>query len=144
MGNQVRFLWTRVIVAIFGAELLPVLLLIGVVVVFASMIDQTQPGTMRPEEFAPLAGNWVGPIGGFVATFLMSYWTARAMPERAMRHGLAVGAGTAMLDLGLGVAMGGDALPLLFLLSNCGRVLAGALGGAVASRGPSTSNTDGR
>jgi hypothetical protein len=119
--------------AIVVAELLPILLLVAVVTVYASLSDQAQPDSMKPEEFAPLAGNWVGPIGGFVATMCLSWWAAKGAPERFMSHGLAVGMGTAMLDFGLAVLIGGAVTPLL-VFSNCGRILSGFLGGLVASR----------
>lgn len=69
-----------------------------------------------------------------MATLLLSFWAARVVPDQAMVHGVAIGTGTAVLDLGLGVLIGGGVLSLLFVLSNCGRIVAGALGGVLASR----------
>jgi len=134
MANIQKFRWIRVLVAIVIAELLPILLLLAIVVVYAFVSDQTQPDSMTPDEFAPIAGNWVGPIGGFLATMFLSWWTARVITERALTHGIAVGTGTALLDLSLGLSMGGGAMAPLLILSNCGRILAGVLGGFVASR----------
>lgn len=129
-----KFCLGRVVAAIFVAELLPILLLVAVVTVYALVADQSQPDSLEPEAFAPIAGNWVGPIGGFLATFLLSFWAARVVPDQAMVHGVAVGIGTAVLDLGLGVLIGGGVLSLLLVLSNCGRIVAGVLGGVLASR----------
>lgn len=58
--------WFRIIAAALAAEVLPILALVAVVCVYAMV---RKPGSMTPEEFAPAAGNWVGPIGGFIATF---------------------------------------------------------------------------
>lgn len=75
-----------------------------------------------PEEFAPLAGKWVGPIGGFLATLIMARWCARRTSDRRMVHGLAIGIGTALLDVVLGYSMGGSgAIEPIFVVSNVGR-----------------------
>jgi hypothetical protein len=134
MAEIHKFRWRRVLVAIFFAELLPILLLVAIVMVYAFVSDQTQSDSMNPEEFAPIAGNWVGPIGGFFATMCLSIWAAWVVPKRAFSYGLAVGAGTAMLDFSLAVLVGGLAISPLLVLSNCGRILAGFLGGLVVSR----------
>jgi hypothetical protein len=129
-----NFRLVRVLVAIVVAELLPILLLVAIVMVYAFASDQTRPDSMKPEEFAPIAGNWVGPIGGFIATMCLSLWAARVVPKRALYHGFAVGAGAAMLDFSIAVLIGGGEVSPLLVFSNCGRVLAGLLGGFVASR----------
>jgi hypothetical protein len=134
MTSLRNFRWLRVLAAIIVAELLPVLLLVAVVVVYGLVSDQTQPDSMTPDEFAPIAGNWVGPIGGFFATMFLSWWAARVITERKLSHGIAVGVGTAMLDLSLGLLMGGGEMLALLILSNCGRILAGFVGGVIASR----------
>jgi hypothetical protein len=122
---------TRILIAVVLAEQLPILLLVAIVFVYGAI---RRAESMSPEAFAPLAGNWVGPIGGFVATGLFAWWTARRAPARKIAHGTAVGVGTALLDLGLGFALtGGSMQPLLFI-SNGGRILAGLLGGWVATR----------
>ena len=54
--------------------------------------------------------------------------------NRAMSHAIAVGTGTATLDLSLGVSMSGGEMSSLLVASNCGRILAGVLGGVIASR----------
>ena len=104
MAGGARFNWIRVVVAVILAELLPLLLLVAIVSVY-SLIRQKE--SLSPEEFAPLAGNWVGPIGGFLATLLFAWWAARRALEQRFMHGTAVGVGTAVLDLGLGILLGG-------------------------------------
>jgi hypothetical protein len=118
--------------AIFAAEALPVLLLVIVVVLYGLVRQSNSP---TPEEFAPQAGNWVGPIGGFFATLFFSFWVARRASANRFAHGTAVGVGTALLDLALGFLLGGAAAAsLVFLISNAGRILAGILGGALGAR----------
>lgn len=133
MAEIRQFRLTRVLIAIVVAELLPILLLVAIVVVYAIVSDQSQPESMKPDKFAPIAGNWAGPIGGFIATMCLSWWAARVVPKRAMSHGFAVGAGAAILDLGIAILIGGVISPLL-VISNCGRIVAGVLGGIVASK----------
>jgi hypothetical protein len=132
MASGARFHWIRVVVAVILAEMLPILLLFAIVGVY----DVTRrPESLSPEEFAPRAGNWVGPIGGFLATLLFAWWAARRVPEQRFVHGTAVGLGTALVDLGLGILLvGGGAIQLLLFLSNGGRIVAGVLGGWLAGR----------
>src|SRR5688572_23103259 len=99
----VRFHWIRVGVAILAAEIVPILLLVLIVVIYGAI---RQPESPSPEEFAPLAGNWVGPLGGFAATLLFAWWAARRTTNQ-LAHGLAVGVGTAVLDFSLGMLMTG-------------------------------------
>jgi len=140
MSVFARIRWGRVAVAVIAAEALPILALVVVVFVYGFTDFSKQPDALTPEEFAPVAGTWVGPIGGFVATFLFGLWAARRAGERPIAHGTAVGVGTALLDFSLGMLLGGagDIHPV-FILSNGGRILAGVLGGWLASRRRSTS-----
>jgi fructose-specific phosphotransferase system IIC component len=124
---SIKLRWLRVAIAVFSAEALPVLALVGVVVVYGFMRKEN---SLTPEEFAPLAGNWVGPIGGFIATFSMAWWAARTAHGLQVKHGLAVGVGTALLDLSLALAMSdGATASILLAVSNTGRIIAGFLGG---------------
>ena len=132
MAGRSRLNWLRIVPAVIAAEALPILLLVLVVVVYGFV---RAAGSTSPEDFAPVAGNWVGPIGGFLATLLIAWWVARRASERQVAHGVAVGVGTALLDLGLGNLLGGgEAIEPLFYLSNGGRILAGVLGGWLAAR----------
>jgi hypothetical protein len=136
MSTGTRLSWGRIVLAVVAAEALPILALVAVVMVYGMARDVNSP---TPEEFAPIAGKWVGPIGGFLATLVLSRWGARRAASRPLAHGLAIGVGTALLDLVLGIALGGGAaIGPLFLVSNGGRVTAGLLGGwLVARRGNS-------
>jgi hypothetical protein len=132
MAGSAGFDRIRIVVAVILAELLPILALVAIVFVYGAV---RQPESLSPAEFAPRAGNWVGPIGGFLATLLFAWWAARRVQTQRLGHGIAVGVGTALLDLGLGLLLGGvGANPPLFFLSNGGRIVAGALGGWMATR----------
>jgi hypothetical protein len=134
MAGRAGFRWIRVVVAVILAETLPILLLVAIVSVYSVI---RQKDSLSPQEFAPRAGNWVGPIGGFLATLLLAWWAARRTPEQRVVHGTAVGVGTALLDFGLGILLsGGGAIQPLLFLSNGGRILAGVLGGWLASLRP--------
>jgi hypothetical protein len=130
MASSARFRWGRIVLAVIAAEVLPILLLVLVVVVYSAI---RPAGSRSPEAFAPQAGMWVGPIGGFLATLLFSWWAARRAQPRQLMHGTAVGLGTAVLDFSLGFLLGGGgAIEPVFFLSNAGRIIAGILGGWLA------------
>ncbi len=132
IAGGARFDRIRVVVAVILAEMLPISLLVAIVVVY-SFIRQKE--SLSPQDFAPLAGNWVGPIGGFLATLFFAWWAARRALEQRFLLGIAVGVATALLDLGLGLLLGGaEAIRPLFFVSNGGRILAGILGGWLATR----------
>ena len=130
-----KFKFLRVVLAVAAAEAIPVVLLIIVVVIYSALGFADQPNGLSPEEFAPVAGTWVGPIGGFVATLLCAMWAARGSHDQPILHGAAVGVGTAMLDLGIALLVSTDAgVPLILIVSNAGRIVAGSVGGYFASR----------
>ena len=132
MTNGARFGWGRVILGIIASEALPVLALVLVVGVYSAMRRADSP---TPEEFAPIAGEWVGPIGGFLATLFFSRWAASRATVRPIAHGAAVGLGTAILDVSIGIMLGGaGAILLVFVVSNVGRIVAGFLGGWLGAR----------
>ena len=79
MAAGAGFNWVRVQVAVILAELLPILLLVAIVAVYGVI---RKPDSLSPSEFAPLAGTWVGPIGGFLATLLFAWWAARRVRSR--------------------------------------------------------------
>jgi hypothetical protein len=126
------FKWIRVVVAVLLAESLPILLLVAIVFVYAAV---RKTGSPSPEEFAPRAGMWVGPLGGFLATCLFAWWASRRAASRRLAHGAAVGLATALLDFGLALLLSGaDAIQPILFFSNGGRILAGVLGGWLARR----------
>ncbi len=133
MADDSRVHWGRIVLAVIGAEALPVLVLV-LIVTFYGFTSQSD--SVPPEDFAPIAGRWVGPIAGFGAALLFAFWTARRASGRPIAHGIAVGAGAACLDVSIAALVAGAAAfePLL-LYSNVGRILAGLLGGWLAAHG---------
>ena len=82
--------WPRIVLGSLLAEFLPIVALVAVVVAFGP--HQTEGDRI----FAEQTGRWLGPIAGFVATLSIGYWVARGAPSRHLRHGLAVGVGSAV------------------------------------------------
>jgi hypothetical protein len=124
--------WLRIMLAAVVAEVVPILLLVLIVVVYGFVRQADSP---TPAEFAPRAGNWVGPIGGFLATLFAAWFVARRAAAQPITHGLAVGIGAAILDIILGILLsGGEAAYAVFFLSNVGRITAGLAGGFLAAR----------
>jgi hypothetical protein len=131
MANGKGLSWIRIVLAILAAEALPVLALVAVVFVYGCI---RKPDSLSPEKFAPIAGNWVGPIGGFLATAGYAYWAAKRAGRLPLMHGMAVGIGAALLDFGIAYAfVGKAAIAVLLIVSNGGRLIAGGLGGWLAT-----------
>ncbi|MBK8006480.1 MAG: hypothetical protein IPK12_22020 [Gemmatimonadetes bacterium] len=122
-----RLRWGRLLAGAVVAELVPLLLLVALVALFGPS-DEAQA-----QAYAARLGRWVGPIAGAVMCFVLVSWVARSDRPLALWYGVILGALTAAIDLGL-LAASGVAFEWLFAVSNAGRVLAGALGGAVVTR----------
>ncbi|CAN5153057.1 hypothetical protein BH10PLA2_BH10PLA2_40100 [soil metagenome] len=132
MAAQSRFNLVRVLVAILAANVLPILALVIVVLIYSFL---RSPDSATPEEFAPVAGNWVGPIGGFLMALVFARWVAKRASERPIAQGFAVGLGATLLDIAIGLALAGtDSLQPLCFISNAGRILAGILGGWLGAK----------
>jgi hypothetical protein len=118
--------WLLVLFGAIAAEVLAVLLLFIIVALLG-------PGEAAADlAFAERIGNWVGPIGGGLATLAIGWWVARRSASPLL-HGSLVGILVAAIDVALLVA-GGAGFRLLFLASAVGRIVAGALGGLLAQR----------
>lgn len=116
----------RIIVTAIAIEVLSIVSLVAVVAL-------TGPGErIAAEAYAQKLGLWLGPLAGFVFCFFGGYWVAKRARYRPVAHGLAVGLATAIIDVVLLVASA-PAFSPVFLLSNVGRVVAGALGGWVGT-----------
>lgn len=118
----------RIIVTAIAIEVLSIVSLVAVVAL-------TGPGErIAAQAYAQELGWWLGPLTGFVFCFLGGSWVAKHARNRPVAHGCAVGLVTAAMDVIL-LAASDPSFSPVFLLSNVGRVVAGALGGWVASRG---------
>jgi len=120
------------LLAVLAAEILPIVVLVLVVVIYSFVRSADSP---TPEEFAPRAGNWVGPFVGALSVLVFSFLVAKSVSNRPFVHGLCVGLGTAALDFCLGMSMGGGDGSVLAILtaSNCGRIIAGVCGGWIGA-----------
>jgi hypothetical protein len=126
-GRHLR--WVRIVVAAVGAVVAPILALIALLVVYGITRRSDSP---TPEAFAPMAGEWVGPIGGFLATIALSYWAARRPGDRPIAHGFVVGVLSAVLDYVVGALILRAPFQAVYLLYYAGRVIAGLVGGWAA------------
>jgi hypothetical protein len=122
-----RIRWRRIIAAAVVAEVATIAILVLLVAVFGPS------DAVAAEGYAVQLGQWVGPIGGATLCLLGGFWAARSSSTRRPLHGLLVGVAAAGIDVALLLASGAS-FQLLFVASNVGRVLAGALGGWAATR----------
>ena len=109
------------------AEVLAVLTLVLIVALF---------GPSDPAEaqaYAERIGLWVGPIAGFLFTLAGGWWIARSLVNSQVLNGLVLGVVVAIIDISILLLSGAEFLPI-FAISNIGRVIAGSLGGLLASR----------
>ena len=127
--------WLRLIPAAIVAELVPIVGLIAIVALFGP----SDPA--EAEAFATRLGPWVGPLGGALATFLLAIWVVRPLDAGHVLHGALLGLLVALLDAGLLIA-GSTEFQWLFVVSGLGRIVAGSLGGYLASRRPSPSSSN--
>lgn len=129
-----RLRWHRIVPAAVGAEVVPIVLLVALVAALG-------PGErVADQQYAEQLGRWVGPVGGALAVLLLSTWVSRDLPRDRVAHGVAVGGMTAIIDAAILVASDVAFQPL-FVVSQCGRLLAGWLGGILAARGSHRSDS---
>lgn len=119
--------WGRLVLGIVGAEAIPILLLVALVAVFGPS------DAAAASAYAEREGRWFGPLAGFLATLGAAFLVSRGVAGAERRHGVCVGIGAALLDVSLLLASR-PAFDWVFVLSNVGRVLAGAIGGVLAQR----------
>ncbi|MBT8489082.1 MAG: hypothetical protein KJO65_09700 [Gemmatimonadetes bacterium] len=117
----------RYVAVALTIELVAILLLVGVVAV---------SGPSDAEAAAALAervGYWLGPAAGFVLCVVGGWYVARDLEAGRVRSGLVLGAAAAGIDVLILVASGA-AFQWMLVVSNVGRLIAGALGGWLATR----------
>jgi hypothetical protein len=108
-------------------EALAILALVGLVALF---------GPSDPEAaqaYAQRLGYWVGPTAGFVLCVAGGWLIARQLPARHVLNGLVLGALVAAIDVVLLLVSRAE-FQLIFVFANLGRLVAGAVGGWLASR----------
>lgn len=85
------------------------------------------------QEWAAETGRWLGPVAGFILCLFGGWFVARGAASDHVVHGLFLGAVVAAIDIGLLIA-GGSGFEMVFVVSNVGRMVAGAIGGWLAGR----------
>ena len=116
----------RIAITVIVAEMLGVVILIGLVVIFGP----SDPN--NAQAFAEKLGGWVGPISGLVFCYLGALWATKRLANAHVANGLGLAA--AALDIGILIAIGAPFKPVV-AVANIGRVIAGTIGGWVASQG---------
>ena len=117
----------RIIMLAVAIEALSILAL----VVLVALLGPSDPAAAQV--YAERLGYWVGPIAGFVLCAVGGWLVARSLTAHHVLNGLVLGAVVAAIDIALLLAASAEFQPV-FALSNAGRVVAGSLGGWVASR----------
>lgn len=124
----------RILLAAVTAEVLAILALVVIVFIFGP------PDPAEAQAYAERLGLWVGPIAGFVTCLLAGWWVAKILNDGHLLHGLLLGFAVALIDIALLFASG-EPFMLIFAASNIGRVIAGGLGGWLASKPPSSAHS---
>ena len=119
MTDMAKIHWGSVILAAVAAEVLVILSLLAASAVF--------------EVSGEVAGYYVGPPAGAIATFLMALWVARKLEARYILHGVLVGLMGVVLAGGfIFTAKRGDRW--MYVVSFALRIVGGYLGGLVAHK----------
>jgi hypothetical protein len=116
----------RTVIAALAIEGLGIALLFVMVALFGPNDG------VAAQAYAERLGQWVGPISGAVLCLLGGWWLTRNLPSGHLLNGLALGAVVAATDIAL-LVLSGAAFQILFVVSNSARLVAGALGGGLAS-----------
>jgi hypothetical protein len=119
--------WVRIIIGGIIAEVSVILILITLVATFGP----SEP--VSAQAFAERLGQWVGPIGGALCSFLAAFCVARPLTSGNKTNGVAVGFFLAVVDVVLLVASNAP-FQWLFVGSNIGKILAGYIGGVASLR----------
>ena len=118
----------RILITAIAVE---VIAIIGLVLVTA-VLGPSDPEAARV--YAERVGYWFGPVAGFVLCVVGGWFVTRRMSEHHILNGFALGAAVAAIDIAL-ILVSGVAFQLIFVVSNIGRLIAGTIGGWLASRG---------
>ena len=121
----------RVLITALLAQLLGIILLLLIV---GPLITASDPPTIHAaERLGRLLVVWAAPLSALVSCLLGGWWAARRLDADQVRHGLLVGLGAAVLDVGWLVLLGAP-LQAVFVFAEVVRVGAGGAGGWLAGR----------
>ena len=122
---EIKYL--QLVVAALAIEIISVLVLVIMVAIFGP------PDPEQAQAFAADLGYWVGPIAGFIFSFLGAYVITKNLSRSRIPNGILLGLLVAIVDAS--ILLGSDrGFEMIFLVSNTGRVVAGTLGAYVAER----------
>lgn len=116
----------RTVIAALVIEALAIALLFVLVALFGPNDG------VAAQAYAERLGQWVGPIGGAILCLWGGWWLTSNLSAGHVRNGLVLGAAVAVIDIAL-LVLSGAAFQVVFVASNAARLIAGALGGWLAS-----------
>ena len=119
MTHMANIRWGRVVLAAVAAEVLVILSLLAASAAFKV------PGE--------LAGYYVAPPAGALATFLMALWVARKLESRYILHGVLVGLVGVVLTAGF-IFTAKPEDRWMYVVSFVLRIVGGYVGGLVAQK----------
>ncbi len=120
----------RIVVIAILAEFLAVLTLVLIVALFGP----ADPAAAQV--YLESLGVWVGPIAGFAFTLVGGWWVAKSLADSHLLNGFVLGLAVAIVDVSV-LLFSEVGFLLIFAVSNIGRVIAGSIGGWIASRSSS-------
>ena len=122
---EIKYL--QLVVAALAIEIISVLVLVIMVAIFGP------PDPAQAQAFAADLGYWVGPIAGFIFSFLGAYVITKNLSRSRIPNGILLGLLVAIVDVS--ILVGSDrGFEMIFLVSSTGRLVAGTLGAYVAER----------
>ena len=122
---EIKYL--QLVVAALAIEIISVLVLVIMVAIFGP------PDPEQAQAFAADLGYWVGPIAGFIFSFLGAYVITKNLSRSRIPNGILLGLLVAIVDVS--ILVGSDrGFEMIFLVSYTSRVVAGTLGAYVAER----------
>lgn len=119
--------WVRLILGAIAAEFASIVVLIFLVAIFGPNEENAA------QKYAEKLGQWVGPVGGAVFSFIGAFWICRSLTRGHLAHGVLFGLLVAAVDVSLLVAMRAP-FEWLFVISDAGKVTTGVLAGLCAAR----------
>lgn len=93
--------WFRILLAALAGEFVPFLLLILYVLVYSVTFAEPDLPEEHYQQFAARAGDFFGPVGGTICTYLAALWAVRPLNDRFLLHAALVGLLVALIGVSL-------------------------------------------
>lgn len=120
--------FVRIIIAAVVVEVLAIVTLVVIVAVRGPKESEAA------QAYAERLGRVVGPVAGFVLTLIGGWWVAQGVAEGQLLHGGLTGVAVAAIDIAI-LLLSRAKFETILAVSNVGRVVAGLIGGALATGG---------